>query len=163
METEKLDIIENKELIINREEKIQSLIKLILQSADGVNIVGDGENLVHETDDLLITHEFVDGIYIRRMDINQGSFVVGAIHKHLHVWFLMFGHITVATSEDTIDYEAPCYVIANPGVQRLIYAQDDSIFINVHKNLKNTKDIDILEKQIYSLNREDYNKHTENK
>tara|TARA_R110000824_G_scaffold60043_2_gene160829 strand:- start:742 stop:1236 length:495 start_codon:yes stop_codon:yes gene_type:complete len=164
METQELDIIEKKELIINREKKIQTLLNTIFEAADGVRIVGDGKHIIHETDCLKITHEFSEGVYIRRMDFDKDTFVAGAIHKDLHVWFLMIGNITVATNEEgSREFIAPCYVIANPGVQRLIYAKENSIFMNIYPNPSNKEDIDEIEKRIYCLNREEYNEYIKNK
>ena len=68
-----LEEIKKKELISLREEKIQTLLNNIFELADGVDIVGDGKHLIHETDFMKISHEFVDGVYIRRMDFEKGS------------------------------------------------------------------------------------------
>lgn len=157
-----MNIVEKQKIELQniREQQITSLLSKIYESADGENVVGDGTRLIHETDSLKITHEFSDGIYIRRMDFNKDCFVVGAIHKEKHTWFLLVGRITVATNEHgSQEFIAPCYITANPGVQRLIYAQEDSIFINVYPNPDNKQNIDDIEKRIYCLNREEYNKY----
>ena len=113
--------------------------------ADGINIEGDGKSVVH-SDNFPMKHTFADGIYVRQMDMKAGSAVVGAIHNHLHVWFLLTGHLAVATEDNVEEFIAPCYVVASPGSKRVIYAMEDSIFINVHKNPKNIKNIEKLEK-----------------
>ena len=41
----------------------------------------------------------------------------------------------------------------------LILANENSIFVNVHKNPSNTKDIDKLEKEIVALNYEEYEQY----
>jgi len=152
-------ITKNQELVENRQEQIELFTELLLSLADGENIVGDGENLVYEAPSLKLTHEFVDGIYIRRMDLEKGSMVIGAVHKHLHVWFLMEGHVTIAKKEGTEDYLAPCYVIASPGTQRLIQANEDSIFINVHKNPTDTRDIKKIEEEFCCINMAKYKEY----
>ena len=91
--------------------------------------------------------------------MDQGSIVVGAIHKHLHVWFLLTGHISVVTEDATEDYIAPCYVVATPGTKRVIYANKESIFVNIHKNPENIKDIKKLEAEIVSLTFKDYEEY----
>ena len=85
--------------------------------------------------------------------------IIGAIHKHLHVWFLLSGHITVLTEGKTKEYKAPCTVLSEPGVKRIIYGNEESIFTNVHKNPTNTEDIRKLEKQIVALNYEEYEEY----
>ena len=97
------------------------------------------------------------------MDIKKDTIVVGAIHKHLHVWFLLTGDVTVATEDTTEDYIAPCYVVSTPGVKRVILANEDSIFVNIHKNPSNTKDLDKLEKEIVALNYKEYEKYINKK
>tara|TARA_R100000781_G_C4023382_1_gene107969 strand:+ start:7 stop:477 length:471 start_codon:yes stop_codon:yes gene_type:complete len=143
----------------NSREKILSLEKSLINIADGINIEGDGEHVVTESKIAPIKHTFADGIYIRQMDMVKDSIVVGAIHKHLHAWFLLTGHISVATEDVTEDYIAPCYVVSTPGVKRVILAKEDSIFVNIHKNPSNTKNIEELEKEIVALNYDEYEEY----
>ena len=147
----------------NSREKILSLEKSLISVADGINIEGDGKHILTDSKISPIKHTFADGIYIRQMDMVKGGVVVGAIHKHLHAWFLLTGHITVATEETTEDYIAPCYVVSTPGVKRVILANEDSIFVNIHKNPSNTQNIDELEKEIVALNYEEYGKYINKK
>ena len=149
----------SKEVSINQRKKILEFEKSLINIADGVNIEGDGENVVTNSKIAPIKHTFADGVYIRQMDMFKDSIVVGAIHKHLHVWFLLTGHVTVTTEKTTEDYIAPCYVVSTPGVKRVILAHEDSIFVNVHKNPSNTQDIEQLEKEIVALNYKEYEKY----
>ena len=148
-----------KEIAVNSREKILELERALINAADGVNIEGDGKRVMTDSKIAPIKHTFADGVYIRQMDMVKESIVVGAIHKHLHVWFLLTGHVTVATEETTEDYIAPCYVVSTPGVKRVILANEDSIFVNIHKNPSNTQDVDRLEKEIVALNYEEYEEY----
>ena len=143
----------------NSRKKILELEKSLINIADGINVEGDGEHIVTESKIAPIKHTFADGVYIRQMDMKTGSVMVGAIHKHLHVWFLLTGHVTVATEDITEDYIAPCYVVSTPGVKRVILANENSIFVNIHKNPSNTQDIDELEKEIVALNYKEYEEY----
>jgi len=147
----------------NSRKNILELEKSLINIADGVNIEGDGEHVVTESKIAPIKHTFADGIYVRQMDMKADSVVVGAIHKHLHVWFLLTGHVTIATEDTTEDYIAPCYVVSTPGVKRVILANEDSIFVNIHKNPSNTKDLDMLEKEIVALNYKEYEEYINKK
>jgi len=149
----------SKEVSINQRKKILEFEKSLINIADGINVEGDGENVVTNSKIAPIKHTFADGVYIRQMDMFKDSVVVGAIHKHLHVWFLLTGHVTVTTEDTTEDYIAPCYVVSTPGVKRVILAHKDSIFVNVHKNPSNTQDVDQLEKEIVALNYEEYEEY----
>ena len=147
-----------KEITLKKREEIQALQDLLVYNADGINIEGDGNSIVH-SDNFPLKHTFADGIYVRQMDMKAGSMVVGAIHNHLHVWFLLTGHLAVSTEDAIEEFIAPCYVVADPGSKRVIYAIEDSIFVNIHKNPKNIKNIEKLEKEIVSLTFEDYEKY----
>ena len=148
-----------KEISVNSRKKILELENAMINIADGVNVEGDGKSIVRDGKISPIKHAFADGVYIRQMDMAKDTVVVGAIHKHLHVWFLLTGHVTIATEDTTEDYIAPCYVVSTPGVKRVILANEDSIFVNIHKNPSNTRDLDKLEKEIVALNYEEYEEY----
>jgi len=142
------------EVALNTREQIQGLQNFLVDNADEVNIV------THQNSDAFpLEHSFADGIYVRQMKMSKDSLVVGAIHNHLHVWFLLSGCITVATEEESLEYIAPCYVLSTPGTKRVIYANDDSIFVNVHKNPTNCEDIEELEREIVSATFEEYEEY----
>lgn len=152
-----MELKENKKLSITKQELIdieQHLISL----ADGENIIADGGNIVYH-DKFKYEHTFADGVYVRQMTIAEDEVIIGAIHKHLHVWFLLSGNITVLTDGELKEYQAPCTVLSKPGVKRVIYGNEESIFTNVHKNPTNTEDIRELEKQIVALNYEEYEEY----
>ena len=133
--------------------------KILMDNTDGKNIISNkGESIVR-SEKFPLKHSFADGIYVREMKMKKGSAVVGAIHNHLHVWFLLTGKITVTTEIEQVQHIAPCYVIVKPGAKRVIYANKESIFVNIHKNPTNTQDLDELEAEIVSLNYEDYEKY----
>jgi hypothetical protein len=147
-----------KEITLSKREEIQALQDMLISKADGENIEGDGKNIIHSKN-FPLKHTFADGIYVRQMDMKADSLVVGAIHNHLHIWFLLTGHLAVSTEDVIEEFLAPCYVVASPGSKRVIYAMEDSIFVNIHKNPENIKDIEKLEKEIVSLTFEEYEKY----
>ena len=57
------------------------------------------------------------------------------------------------------EYKAPCTVLSTPGIKRIIYGNEESIFTNVHKNPSNTEDIKELEKQIVALSYQEYEEY----
>tara|TARA_R110000737_G_scaffold327581_1_gene341905 strand:- start:855 stop:1343 length:489 start_codon:yes stop_codon:yes gene_type:complete len=129
--------------------------------ADGNAVIaGTKENpIVNDSDKIPIDHFFMDGVYIRKMTMYQGTIVIGAIHKHLHMCFLLEGHLSVASSTGVKEYIAPCYIIAEPGEKRILYSHKDSYWYNTHKNPSNTKDVRKLEKQIVSLSYKEYKQY----
>jgi len=130
-------------------------IEELIENNKVLESYGDGNSIV-ETPHAPLTHNFADQLYIRRMDMVAGSVVVGAIHNHQHVWFLLTGKLSIYSNDKLEDYVAPCYVVSEPGTKRLIYAHEQSIFVNVHKNPSNTKNIEELEKEIVSFTEEEF-------
>lgn len=148
----------NKDIKLSSRKKILDFQKVLIDEADEVDIV------THQDSKLFpLKHTFADGIYVRQMNMKAGSVVVGAIHKHLHMWFLLAGHISVLTEENTEDYIAPCYVVATPGTKRVIYANKESIFVNVHKNPTNSQDITFLEGEIVAKDFKEYEEYINKK
>jgi len=146
------------ELLVKGREKVIELENALIGIADEENII------THQNSKQFpLKHSFADGIYVRQMSMDKDSSVIGAIHNHLHVWFLLTGNISVATEKAVEDYIAPCYVIATPGTKRVIYANEDSIFVNIHKNPSNTEDIQELEGELVSRNYEEYEKYINKK
>jgi len=145
-------------LLVTGRDKVIELENSLISIADEKNIV-----TTQDTELFPLKHTFADGIYVRQMGMDKGSSVIGAIHNHEHVWFLLAGHISVATEDVIEDYIAPCYVVSTPGTKRVIYANEDSIFVNIHKNPSNTRDIKELENKIVSRNYEEYEKYINKK
>ena len=134
------------------------LIKIVTENNGLEGFYGDGKSIAETSEIIPIKHDFADQIYIRQMNMSSGQVVVGAVHNHLHVWFLLTGKVYIIESDEKIEHVAPCYTISKPGAQRVIYAVEDSIFINVHKNPSNTKNIKELEDEIVSMTVEEFNK-----
>jgi hypothetical protein len=109
-----------------------------------------------DCEEIPITHAFADQVYLRQMNMSKDQIVVGAVHNHKHIWFLMTGKVSIRTEDEIITHVAPCYTVSEPGEQRVICAHEDSIFINIHKNPTNNKNIQELEKEIVSLTKKEY-------
>ena len=138
--------------------KIIKLQDQLLNNVDNKNIIGNNGEVVR-SELFPLKHSFADGIYVRQMQMNKDSMVVGAIHNHEHLWFLLTGHIVVHAHEAVEEYIAPCYVKCSPGIKRVIYAVENSIFVNIHKNPTNTQDLNELEAEIVSRSYEEYEEY----
>ena len=155
-----MELEKNKKLSITKQELID-IEKTLISLANDKNIIADNGNIVYH-DKFKYKHTFADGVYVRQMTIAEDEMIIGAIHKHLHVWILLSGHITVLTNGELEEYKAPCTVLSEPGVKRVIYGNEESIFTNIHKNPTNTEDIKELEKQIVALNYDEYKEYINN-
>ena len=137
----------------------------LISIADGKNIIAGTKEkpIVSDSDKIPIKHFFMDGVYIREMTMFKGTVVVGAIHKHLHMCFLLSGHLTVADESGVEDYVAPCHIISKPGIKRVLYANEDSVWYNTHKNPTNTEDVIQLEKEIVCISYKEYEEYINQK
>ena len=144
---------------------VTKLEQELISIADNENIIAGTKEkpIVTNSEKVPIRHFFMDGVYVREMTMYKDTFVVGAIHKHLHMCFLLEGHLMVANEEDIIEHIAPCFIIAKPGIKRVLYAKENSVWYNTHKNPSNTEDVGQLEKELVAINYKEYEKYINKK
>jgi len=136
---------------------VQQLQDFMVSNNHLEGFFGTGEAIASSTD-IPIKHSFADQVYIRQMTMPAGFVIIGAIHNHEHVWFLLTGKVSINDNGTIVDHVAPCYMVSSPGSKRVIYSHEESIFVNIHKNPSNTKDISQLEDEIVSMTIEEFNK-----
>lgn len=102
-----------------------------------------------DSDTFPLTHHFAEGLYCREIFIEAGSLVTGKIHRQAHPVLLMQGAIRVYTEQGgTQDLHAPLCFIAPPGVKRAALALSDVVWVTVHANPTDTRDLRMLEEEI---------------
>lgn len=112
--------------------------------ADILSKEGSGEG-----DCLPLKHSFPEGMYVRELFIPAGTELVGKIHKHSHMNFLMSGEITVATESAGVQVlKGPMCWVGEAGCQRAGITHTDTWWINVHPNPSNTKDLEKIEEAV---------------
>ena len=81
-----------------------------------------------------VKHYFADGQYVRETLMPKGSIVIGKKHKHSTVNIVMSGKATLYDVEMGLlqDIEAPFIFVSNPGVQKMAYFHEDTIWVNTH-------------------------------
>lgn len=139
----------------NYTKKLEVLQEVLIANNHEDFIYGDGKTLV-DNEEFPIKHNFSDQLYMREMKMKAGTFVVSAMHHTDHFWFLMTGRILVTTDGETVEHIAPCFEKSIKGAKRLIACSEDCIFINIHKNPSNTRDLDEIENKLYSFTIEEY-------
>ena len=147
----------NNNKLSNFTYELENLQGEIIKNNHLPNVFGDGENLVNN-DVFRIENEFSDQLYMRKMYMPKECVVVSAIHHTEHFWFLLKGRILVTTNGEQVEHIAPCYEKSIKGAKRLILSLEDALFINVHKNPTNTRDMKEVEEALYSITIEEYNK-----
>jgi quercetin dioxygenase-like cupin family protein len=83
-------------------------------------------------------------------------FVIGKIHKLDHTFFLMKGKLLLCTEDGVKEIEAPYYCNTEAGAKRVAVALEDTIFVNVHPNPNNIKEIEKLEDTFVVSSYEEY-------
>jgi hypothetical protein len=126
--------------------KISNLLNTIYSQESSDVLIHNKGKIVREGKGLFdLEHDFTDGIYLRRMMLNKGTTIISGIHRRDHVWFLMIGSITVSDQDGVTNYEAPYIGFSKSGTQRVIYANEYSVFQNVFQNPQRLSDLDELE------------------
>jgi len=95
--------------------------------------------------DALTSHHFCEGLYVRQLDIPKGAVIVGKMHAKRNIFLLVKGDLTVWTPQGVRRVQAPFMVITEPGDKRVGFAHEDSITLNIHANLDDETDLEVLE------------------
>jgi len=163
--TRDLNVREKAEIAKDFKSAVTELEQNLRNIANGETVVvgTDEKPIVSDSTLIPIRHFFMDGVYVREMTMYKDTIVIGAIHKHLHMCFLLTGKITVVNEEETVDHIAPCFIVSTPGIKRVLYAHEDSIWYNTHKNPSNTEDVEELERDIVAISYREYEQYIKNK
>lgn len=84
--------------------------------------------------DCPLTHKFVPGMYIREIFMPAGSLITSLIHKTEHPFFILKGSVHVKITDDEWQVlSAPYSGITYPGTRRILYIEQDCVWVTVHK------------------------------
>jgi hypothetical protein len=153
-----LETLENKGIVLfeqdgsNFMEQVENLERLLINSGSPDIFVGNSEELP-------LKHLFSDGIYTREIFLKKEMFAIGKIHKYEHTFFLIKGKLRICTENGVKEIEAPFYGVSPSGTKRVVYALEDSVFVNVHANPDNISNIEQLEEKFVVSSYEEYNKY----
>ena len=100
-----------------------------------------------------LKHTFSDGLYIREIFMPKGQLFTTGIHKQEHPYFVQKGKVKVLTENGMQHIQAPYNGITKPGTKRVIYTEEDTIWITVHATKKKT--VKTVLKQIIAKNFDD--------
>lgn len=83
--------------------------------------------------ELHVEHSGSDGMYVRKLFIPKGTVLAGKIHKLDCVNVVASGDITVLTEFGCKRLTAGFTGVSPAGIQKIGYAHEDTIFINVFR------------------------------
>lgn len=83
--------------------------------------------------ELITNHFFSEGLYAREIRIPKYAIVVGKIHKYKSLNVLLKGELSVFIDGKIEKVKAPIITVAQPGMKRIAYAHEDSIWLTIHR------------------------------
>jgi hypothetical protein len=123
---------------LTKKDAIDGMIRLeeLLKEVPGAKLGDDAYSL---------EHFFADGLYIRVMYGEQGTINVSKLHKTTHPYFVMKGDAVVFTENGKVRVKGPHFGITKAGTKRVVYFNEDTIWVTVHAT--NERDLDRIEKE----------------
>lgn len=80
-----------------------------------------------------VQHTLIDGIYTRTLFIPKGSLLMGKVHLKECVNIVAKGDISVLTETGMGRFQAGHVAVSKPSIQKVGYAHQDTVFINVFR------------------------------
>jgi len=91
-------------------------------------------------------HHFAPGVYAREQRIPKGTILTGKIHKTEHLNIISAGRIAVVWPGGSKIIEAPHTMVSKPGVKRVGFALEDTVWTTIH--VTEETDLEIIEEQV---------------
>jgi len=85
--------------------------------------------------EIAVTNTFSGGVYAREIFIPKGTTVIGKVHLTEHLNICLKGDLTFLTVDGPKRIKGPMMFSAPAGTKKLAYANEDSIWVNVHPAL----------------------------
>lgn len=137
-----LMVVKDGEVIFNVPDKSPAAIrKQIRDWTQSLLTLPAGEQREFE-----VQHTLIDGVYTRTLFIPKDSMLVGKIHLKECVNIVAKGDISVLTETGMGRFQAGHVAVSGPGIQKVGYAHEDTVFINVFRT--DETDIDKIEAEI---------------
>ncbi len=95
-----------------------------------------------------LTHLFAPGMYARKIHIPAGHVIIGKIHRHQHLNFVMKGRCMVATEYGKKEVKAGDVFVSEAGLKRAVYAVEDCEWVTVHHNPTDTQDLGEIQENV---------------
>jgi len=99
-------------------------------------------------------HYFAQGLYAREILIPKDTLLTGKIHLFEHLNIISKGDISVLTENGIKRVKAPATIISKPGIKRLGFAHEDTVWTTIHACSET--DVDEVEKLLVVDTFEEY-------
>lgn len=95
-----------------------------------------------------VGHAFADGLYMRQIMIPKGTLLTSKFHKYEQLDVMLQGDMSIVTNDGVVRVKAPMIGTSTPGMKRLGYAHEDTLWITVHATKETS--IETLEKMLFA-------------
>lgn len=92
-------------------------------------------------------HIFHPGWYERRLTVPAGMCIVGKIHRHDHILGVISGRAVVVSEFGRDEVRGGFLDVSKAGVKRVVLAIEDTLFVTIHANPTNERDLAVIEAQ----------------
>jgi hypothetical protein len=82
-----------------------------------------------------VRNVFSGGVYAREIFVPKGTLLVGKLHMTEHLNICLQGDLTFVTVDGPKRIKAPAMFSSPAGTKKLAYANEDSIWVNVHPDM----------------------------
>jgi len=95
-----------------------------------------------------VGHAFADGLYMRQILIPKGTLLTSKFHKYEQLDVMLQGDMSIVTNDGVARVKAPMIGASKPGMKRLGYAHEDTLWITVHATRETS--VETLEKMLFA-------------
>ena len=95
----------------------------------------------------LLTHNFAEGVYVRELFIPKDTWIMGKRHRYETCNILLKGKLSLYMGKGVPAkvIEAPLIFNSKPGTKKFAFANEDTIFLNIHPTSE--LDVDKIEQE----------------
>jgi len=97
-------------------------------------------------------HMFVPGLYFRKFEMEEDTFLTGKIHTNDDGLIVAQGTVQFLTEHGLRTITGPCMTTVKGGTKPLLFALTHVVFFSAHLNLDNTQDMELIESRVITPN-----------
>jgi hypothetical protein len=103
-----------------------------------------------------LTHNFAEGVYVRELFIPKDTWIMGKRHRYETCNILLKGKLSLYMGKGVPAkvIEAPLIFNSKPGTKKFAFANEDTIFLNIHPTSET--DVDKIEQE-FIISEDEFN------
>lgn len=109
---------------------------------------------------LALEHLFQEGVYIRRITMPAGEFIIGATHTERHFNILLKGRCSIIYSGKVMELNGGDMFISEANERKTLQIHEETVWLTIHQNPNEERDIVSLESRLAVMS-ETHKKHFE--